>query len=76
MRPVTYYVTRIADEWSVTCSHDSEPPSRHPDRFAALRAAEAEALRMWEERMAASTVLVDEDDGRWHNVVSFGSILG
>ncbi len=76
MQPVTFFVIRIGDRWSVTCSLDGESPSEHPDRRTALLNAENLALRMWVQRSVASRVMVNEDDERWHIVVEFGQLLG
>lgn len=76
MQPVTYFVIRIGDQWSVSCSLDGESPTTHPDRRSALAGAEHQALQMWKQRSAASKVMVNEDDERWHTVVEFGQLLG
>ena len=76
IQPVTYFVIRIGDRWSVTCSLDGEDPDDHPDRRSALVSAENLALRMWLQRSIASRVMVNEDDERWHTVVEFGQLLG
>ncbi|GAB3746461.1 hypothetical protein [Lysobacter olei] len=76
MRPVTYYVIQIGDQWSVTCSYRDDPTTFHPDRASALRHAEARARRRWEDQHAAAEVRITEDDGVWHPAAVFGSLLG
>ncbi len=76
MRPVTYSVIRIGDQWSVSCSLDGESFSNHPDRRSALATAESSALQLWKQRTIASKVMVNEDDQRWHTVVEFGQLFG
>ena len=75
MRAVTYYVIRIGDGWSVSCSHDDVETTGHPDRGSAITAARSAAAEMWHGRQAASRVMVDEDDGQWHEVIAFGTLL-
>ncbi|MGV8940120.1 MAG: hypothetical protein ACOH1P_01080 [Lysobacter sp.] len=76
MQPVTYFVIRIGDQWSVSCSLDGESSSDHPDRRSALATAENSALQLWKQRTIASKVMVNEDDERWHTVVEFGQLFG
>ncbi|MCM2337814.1 MAG: hypothetical protein NDI59_03820 [Lysobacter sp.] len=76
MRPVTYYVIQIGDQWSVACSYRDDPTTIHPDRTAALRHAQDRARCRWDEQRVASEVRITEDDGAWHPVASFGSLLG
>ena len=75
MRPVTYYVSRVGDHWEVRCRTDPDE-TRYADRASAVDAARRAAERLWNGQQIASEVRVDDEDGRWLLVGSFGSLLG
>jgi hypothetical protein len=75
MRPVTYYISRVGDHWEVRCRTDPDE-TLHADRAAAIAAARHAAERLWTQQRVASEVRVDDEDGRWLLVGSFGELLG
>ena len=75
MRPVTYYVSRVGEHWEVAHSQRSFPTTRYPDRESALEAARLHADAQWRKERVASEVMLNEDDGAWHQVASYGSLL-
>jgi hypothetical protein len=75
MRPVTYYVSRVGDHWEVRCRTDPDE-TLHADRATAIQAARQAAERLWRQQSVASEVRVDDEDGRWLLVGSFGELLG
>ena len=76
MRPIRYYVVQVGDHWEVSCTWRGTPTTRHPDRDAAREAAQAAAAALWRGQQAASEVMMSEDDGAWHRIASYGSLLG
>ena len=75
MRPVLYFVTRVGDHWEVRCR--LEPGTRrHGDREAAVAGAKRSASALWQGQLVAAAVMVDDEDGRWHQVAAYGSLLG
>jgi hypothetical protein len=75
VKPVRYYVLQVGGHWEVSCSMRDQPPTRHPDRRSALRAAQDVALAQWQQQSVATEVLVNEDDAGWHKVAGFGSLI-
>ncbi|MGN6513185.1 MAG: hypothetical protein ACTHKZ_06365 [Lysobacteraceae bacterium] len=75
MRPVIYLVSRVSDHWEVRCRSDPGVGD-HPDRASAIAAAQRAAEAMWQEQHVATEVVVDDEDGRWHPIARFGSLLG
>jgi hypothetical protein len=75
MRPVTYYVSRVGDHWEIRCRTDPDD-TLYPDRGEAIAAARRAAERLWTHQRVACEVRVDDEDGRWLLVGSFGELLG
>ncbi|HVI24776.1 MAG TPA: hypothetical protein VM576_01080 [Xanthomonadaceae bacterium] len=75
MRPVLYFVTRVGDHWEVRCRLEAGT-REYRDRDEALRAAQRIACMLWERQLVATEVMVDDEDGRWHRVAAYGSLLG
>ena len=75
MRPVTYYVSRVGDHWEIRCRTDPDD-ALYPDRNEAIAAARRAAERLWTQRQVACEVRVDDEDGRWLLVGSYGQLLG
>lgn len=73
MRPIRYFVTGVADGWDVLSPH--EGAMRYPTRFSAIQAAEEAARALWETQRVASEVMINEEDGAWHLVASYGQLL-
>lgn len=76
MRPVRYYVVQVGDHWEVSCTWRGTPTTRHADRETARDAALAAAEAQWQGQRVASEVMLSEDDGAWHRVASYGSLIG
>lgn len=76
MRPVLYFVTRVGDHWEVRCRIEPGITREYGGREEALRAAQRTAAEVWERQLIATEVMVDDDDGRWHRVAAYGSLLG
>ena len=75
MRPIRYYIVQVGDHWEVSCTWRGQPTTRHADRDGAREAAEAVAEAQWRQQQVASEVMLSEDDGAWHRVASYGSLL-
>ena len=75
MRPVIYFVSQIGRHWEVRCRLE-QGTREYPDREAALAAARRAAQALWERQLIATEVMLDDEDGRWHKVAAFGSLLG
>lgn len=75
MRRIKYFVMCIGDHWEVSCSLRDQPTTRHPGRVEALQAAGRAASALWEQNIA-SEVLIDEEDGEFHTVATYGDLLG
>ena len=75
MRLPRYYIMRVGEHWEVSHSLRARPTTRHPDREDALAAAKAEAEAQWRVERVASEVMLNEDDGAWHKVATYGSLL-
>ena len=76
MRLPRYYVMRVGEHWEVSHSQRaSYATTHHPDRGTALEAAQAHADAQWRQQRVASEVMLNEDDGAWHRVAAFGSLL-
>ena len=75
MRPLTYYVSRVGDHWEIRCRADPDD-TLYPDRGDAIDAARRAAERLWTQQRVASEVRVDDEDGRWLLVGSYGELLG
>lgn len=75
MRLPRYYIMRVGEHWEVAHSQRAFATSGHPDRDSALDAAKAHADQQWRQQRVASEVMLSEDDGAWHRVASYGSLL-
>lgn len=75
MGPVMFFVTRVGDHWELR-SRLEQGTRAYADRETALRAAQRAAAEVWERQLIATEVLVDDEDGRWHRVAAYGSLLG
>lgn len=75
MRPVTYYVSRAGDHWEIRCRADPDD-TLYTDRSVAIDAARRAAERLWTQQRVASEIRVDDEDGRWLLVGSYGELLG
>ena len=75
MRPVMYFVSRVGDHWEIRCRADPRSGD-FADRAGALAVACQAAEALWKERHVASEVHVDDEDGRWHKVATYGDLLG
>jgi hypothetical protein len=75
MRRTTFYAMQVGDHWEVSCSRRGATPERFATRVAALEAACASARRLWESERIATAVVVNEDDGGWHQAATFGDLL-
>lgn len=73
MRPIRYFVSRVADAWDVLSPHEGS--KRYSSRFTAVQAAQDAAQDLWEQQRVASEVMINEDDGAWHLVASYGQLL-
>ena len=72
-RPLRYFVAEIGNEWEVLLPKGM---ACYPTRKEAVEAAKAAAREMWEKECLASEVVISEDDGAWHLVAAYGSLLG
>ena len=72
-RPLRYFVAEIGNEWEVMLPRGL---AHFPSRTEAVEAAKAAARDVWESERLASEVVISEDDGVWHLVVAYGSLLG
>ena len=70
-----FFVAPVGDHWEVACTLRGHPTIRYPNRFSALQNARIAAQDLWTQERVACEVLVDEDDGQWHQVASFGALL-
>lgn len=75
MRLPRYYVMRVGDHWEVSHSQRLYATTHHADRDSALEAAKGHADAQWRQQRVASEVMLDEDDGIWHRVAAYGSLL-
>ena len=72
-RPLRYYIAEIGNEWEVMLPRGL---AHYPTRADAVDAAKAAAREAWEKDCVASEVVISEDDGAWHLVAAYGSLLG
>ncbi|HSR65925.1 MAG TPA: DUF2188 domain-containing protein [Xanthomonadaceae bacterium] len=75
MRPVMYFVSRVGDHWEIRCRSDPRAGD-FADRAEAIAAARQAAGALWKAQQVASEVFVDDEDGRWHKVATYGDLLG
>ena len=72
-RPLRYFIAEIGNEWEVMLPRGM---AHYTTRTEAVEAAKAAACEAWEKDRIASEVVISEDDGAWHLVVAYGSLLG
>ena len=73
MRPIRYFVSSVSDGWDVLSPR--EGAKRYPSRFTAIQAAQDAAKALWDLERIASEVMINEEDGAWHLVASYGQLL-
>ena len=72
-RALRYFIAEIGTEWEVMLPKGM---AYYATRGEAIQAAKDEARAMWESQRLATEVVISEDDGAWHLVAAYGSLLG